>query len=127
MFIIDRPLLAPAVCFICEASPDGKWVDCVRDWEPNGFTHLNGRKYLCEGCITQAGKAIGLVEPEVYEAACENKDAALNRADDLAIRLASFEDFAKAVEIVKELFPNYVGSLKDKPNVKGRPKKTSTE
>ena len=122
MFLIDRPLLAPGVCFICEASPDGKWVDCVRDWEPNGYTHLNGRKYLCESCIIQSAKEVGMVEQDVFDAACANKDAALNRADDLAIRLASFEEFTKAVNTVKELFPEVKASIP----AKGRPKKVET-
>jgi len=105
---VNRPFQAPGVCFICEASPDGEWVDTQRFWEPNGYTHLNGRKYLCEGCITQAAKTIGHVERDVFEHACLVKDNALDRADALAIRLAQFENFADAVKRIEALFPKVV-------------------
>jgi Mg-chelatase subunit ChlI len=78
MNVVDFPNLAPSVCVVCESVPPGaSFVDTGRTFDPSAFTHLNGRKYLCESCVTDAANALDLFE-EVkapLEATVENLNA----------------------------------------------------
>lgn len=59
------PLLAPAICFICEHSPTQqageRLIDTERTFMPMGPpTRLNGRKYVCDNCVKEMGRIIGM-------------------------------------------------------------------
>jgi hypothetical protein len=63
---VDYPVLAPSVCVVCEGVPPATaFVDTLRTFDPGGYTHLNGRKYLCESCVTEAANALGLSDEAV--------------------------------------------------------------
>lgn len=58
---VDYPVLAPSVCVVCEGVPPATaFVDTERSFDPGGYTHLNGRKYLCESCVIEAAVALDL-------------------------------------------------------------------
>lgn len=61
---VSRPLLSPAICFICENSPTQeaqKVIDTTREFNPECLTRLSGRKYVCGACAEELGKAVGMV------------------------------------------------------------------
>lgn len=47
-----KPQLPPGFCFICEQSNDCRYVDTFRDFEGVVREKLDGRKYVCEGCVS---------------------------------------------------------------------------
>jgi len=60
----NENLLAPSICFICEASNPVPMVDTERTFLPQALTALNGRKYLCRGCVEDAANLFGFMAPE---------------------------------------------------------------
>lgn len=51
----DSPMIPPNICCLCELSPDRDVIDVVDtlyDFSPPSLTHLNGRKYVCEPCVS---------------------------------------------------------------------------
>lgn len=61
MEVVSYPTLAPSVCVVCEGvPPETPFVDTVRTFEPSGWTHLNGRKYLCAICVNEAAQALDI-------------------------------------------------------------------
>lgn len=54
----DTPLERPGICFLCEGEPTRERGELVVDTEhqfnPPGFSHLRGRKYVCERCVREA-------------------------------------------------------------------------
>lgn len=72
----DVPLQAPNFCFVCERSPEPEEpiVDTQRSFSSAKVrTRLDGRKYLCVGCIDEAAGLLGYVSPA---GAQQLKDAA---------------------------------------------------
>lgn len=66
MQVVDYPALAPSVCIVCEGVPPATpFVDTLRTFDPNGYTHLNGRKYVCAACVNDAAQALGLLDEAV--------------------------------------------------------------
>lgn len=66
MEVVSYPNLAPSVCVVCEGvPPETPFVDTARTFEPNGFTHLNGRKYLCAICVNEAAQALDIAADAV--------------------------------------------------------------
>lgn len=66
MEVVSYPTLAPSVCVVCEGvPPETPFVDTARTFEPNGFTHLNGRKYLCAICVSEAAQALDIASDAV--------------------------------------------------------------
>lgn len=59
MQIVTQPLQAPSICIICEQSPDSDYVDTKYVFDPPGPTHLNGKKYVCVGCVTAMANLFG--------------------------------------------------------------------
>jgi len=61
--------MSPAICFICENSPTQeaeRVIDTTREFNPECLTRLSGRKYVCEGCATEMGRAMGQVSYESF-------------------------------------------------------------
>lgn len=63
-----KPQLPPGVCFICEMSPNVRYIDTFRDFEGVVKERIDGRKYLCEECIEDGAKKFGFVTPEEFDA-----------------------------------------------------------
>jgi hypothetical protein len=103
----SRPLMSPAICFICENSPTQeaeRVIDTTREFNPECLTRLSGRKYVCEGCATEMGRAMGQVSVRQYEEVV----AELRSMEDITISLAEKLDAARDEQHVvvdaKELF-----------------------
>lgn len=94
MIPVDRVWQMPGVCFICEQTwPDGtRYVDTQRDFDPGGYTKLNGRKYICEHCIDSARKALF---PELVES--DKVDKAVGLAKAVAANLDALTKELKVV------------------------------
>jgi len=60
MKYVTGTLLPPNMCLICEESPqDMGYVDTFREIDPDHFTNLSGRKYVCTACIDQMAHLCG--------------------------------------------------------------------
>lgn len=62
-------LMVPGICFVCESAPQGRIVDTLQTFETPGPSPLNGRKYICEGCVRAAAEPLGLVSADVRDRA----------------------------------------------------------
>jgi hypothetical protein len=89
---VETCVLPPGLCFICETTPqEGDLVvDTGRNFYAAAPTNLDGRKYLCGGCISSAGKQIGLASDEALNKAAAERDIALGR-------LAALRDRCRAL------------------------------
>lgn len=103
---VDYPVLSPGVCIVCEGVPPATaFVDTLRTFDPNGYTHLNGRKYLCESCVTDAANALGLSDEAVAVVAAER--------DELADKVAELEADLDAFTAIK----NHIESFAARPSI----------
>lgn len=92
MQVTDFPTLAPSCCFICRtASSDEGYVDTHHNFDPPGITELNGRKYLCAGCVRDAASSLGLFDVEHEKVAVAQ--AAVKDAEKLLEQYAKFDAF----------------------------------
>lgn len=93
MFLRDeRPTLDPGICFICELSPESRYVDTLFNFEPDVFSALIGRKFVCESCIQTMATCIGWGDKEKIQIELDMANA----------RLRSFEEKAlKAQELLQ--------------------------
>lgn len=84
----------PALCFLCETSPQREFgvhvVDTERDFNPPALSHLSGNKYLCERCIDEAAHLLGFVRSDEI-------DTANNALNNARRSLAQFSEFAKSL------------------------------
>jgi hypothetical protein len=102
---VAYPDLAPSVCFICESvPPETPFVDTLRTFDAQTFTHLNGRKYICEVCVRDAANALDLFE--------EAKLPLLNELDKLGAEndklqqaVEAYASIASAVDVLKQTRP----------------------
>lgn len=108
MQVTDFPTLAPSCCFICRtASSQEGYVDTNHNFDPPGITELNGRKYLCTGCVRDAADALGLFDSfkeqaETFEARTKNLINALESFSDLdKLLTVVIEDRAKTIPTKK--------------------------
>lgn len=102
----SRPLLSPAVCFICENSPSQdahRVIDTRREFNPEALTRLSGRKYICEPCATEMGGAMGLVSPEQYSRVRDERDATMGDLVVVSAKLARAEESQVHVVAVNEI------------------------
>ena len=67
---------APNVCFICESFPaeGSSLVDTQRDHEYGNFRPLSGRKYVCESCVNELARVLGLSDGVRERVALETVD-----------------------------------------------------
>jgi len=67
---------APNVCFICETFPPegSSLVDTQRDHEYGNFRPLSGRKYVCESCVNELARVLGLSDGVRERVALETVD-----------------------------------------------------
>lgn len=112
----SRPLLSPAVCFICENNPsqeEHRVIDTRREFNPEALTRLSGRKYICEPCATEMGSAMGMVSATDYTAVVDdlrlselNELQLISELDaerDLKVRVVAAAEVAEAVgEMLRE-------------------------
>lgn len=98
MELIAYPELLPGICFICEGvPPETVFVDTARTFEPSGYTHLNGRKYICASCVIDAANALNI--PQDAAAVAEAKQAeAEERLLQVTIRLADYEQLDTVIK-----------------------------
>lgn len=103
MQVVDKAVHAPSVCFVCEQAPteNQKVIDTFRSFDPGVVTPLNGRKYVCEGCVETTAHLIGHVSGPVH---AEIDDAyAKARA-----RIAELEEENKSLKDFKDLADRFV-------------------
>jgi hypothetical protein len=94
--------LAPSICFICEGAPaTERAIDTGRSFITHVPTKLTGRKYICESCAREFGKAIGLVDGSELDAARGAVEEAASRLIESELRVQQLE--AVHVETLKEL------------------------
>lgn len=102
MELTTYPTLAPSVCFICEGvPPETAFVDTSRTFEPGGFTHLNGRKYVCASCGGDIASALNIqqdaqAQAEAYVAEMQE------RVNQLEADIASYEAIKGAIAQLHE-------------------------
>lgn len=101
------PLLAPAICIICEQSPTQqageRIVDTERTFIPMGPpTRLNGRKYVCDNCVKEMGRLIGMGFDSETERVRQEFD---QYRQGVAILQARIEDFANDVAHATQFVP----------------------
>ena len=85
MQVVRKASLAPGVCFICEqgweqTGDPTRFVDTKYHWEPGGYTKLNGAKYLCEHCVREAARELGIDDEMVPSHEVENLRIAAHQA-----------------------------------------------
>lgn len=69
MQLVDRPVLAPAICGVCERSwqpDDSPWVDTLSTFDVGVVTFLTGRKYVCGHCAARMALLLGFTPPEDF-------------------------------------------------------------
>ena len=101
MLAVSFPDLAPSVCIVCEGvPPETSFVDTLRTFDTHSPTHLSGRKYLCEVCVTTSAEALDLFEAVVlpHQARILEQDAEIARMKE---DIQSFADIRAAVESLK--------------------------
>lgn len=98
MDLVSYPTLAPSICIICEGvPPETPFVDTLRTFDPNGYTHLNGRKYLCLNCCNDAAQAFGLLEDAVAPVQAQSDELA-DKVAELTADVESYQAIQAAVE-----------------------------
>lgn len=83
---------APGVCFICESTPpeDQAIYDTLRNFDAGVVIPLNGRKYICKGCVSAAAEEFNFISTEAA-------DNAVKRGAESEARLASVVNYVTAV------------------------------
>lgn len=102
MQLVSFPSLAPSVCVVCEGvPPETPFVDTERTFEPNGYTHLNGRKYLCAVCVSEAATVLDISADAVAPV-----QAALDEQAQIVVQLQadveSYKNISAAIEALSE-------------------------
>lgn len=89
-------------------------IDTRREFNPPNITKLSGRKYICEGCARDFGKAIGMVENDVY---FELQHMAQDRQDEVE-RLRAELETARASQtrvVAVDDLETFISKLKPAP------------
>lgn len=107
---VNFPALAPSVCFLCEGvPPETPFVDTLRNFNPPSLTNLNGRKYVCETCISEAATAIGLFDERVAPV-----QAQVDELSDQVVQLqADIENYATVKAAIEQLSARPVVQTED--------------
>lgn len=99
MHVHDFPNLKPSVCFMCEQAPqETKFLDTMREFDPGSmFSHLSGRKYICETCARDFAHALGVFDAEKarYEEQITTLKIAMDAQEE---RLAGLEHVNAVIE-----------------------------
>jgi hypothetical protein len=115
-------LLTPAICFLCENSPQQeamKVVDTRREFNPQGLSALSGRKYFCQGCCEDLGAAMGMVKKEELLVERAYRIEAEAQVVELEGELIDARTQQNRVVAVDEI-SDYLNSLTNKPAPKPR-------
>lgn len=112
----SRPLLPPGMCWICDSSPTQeaeKVIDTRRNARPGGPTvHESVRKYICEGCARDMGKAMGMVDGEKYADAVAEVGALERALLDARAKLVEALDSQMRVVSADELTAKLLAAIK---------------
>lgn len=135
----NKNLAAPSMCLICETVPDGDFVvDTGYVLVSGGFSPYDGRKFICERCVTSAAKVFGFERGDEVEKAIIDKDYAERQFKRLVATVKDFaEQIASAVEapgVVDEVKAEPAGfsdggdkPVEEKPKPKPKPKAKKDE
>lgn len=85
---------APGICFVCECAPQADVVDTNANFTAGFPSSLEGRKYICRGCVEGAAVQLGLVSAEARDKAM---DAAVVADAKRVAVLDAVREFAQAV------------------------------
>lgn len=96
--IEGKPQLPPGMCFICEQSNPVRYIDTFRDFEGIVREKLDGRKYVCEECVTEFAKKLGFVTPDLHSEVHYFALKEQARADELQHELKKFEDLKSVLD-----------------------------
>lgn len=69
---------APGLCFVCETAPQAGVVDTLQNFTPGFPSNLDGRKYICDGCVKSAAEACGFYASDDVAAANAKAEAAVS-------------------------------------------------
>lgn len=100
-----RPLKEPGICFICEATPQQdveRVVNTMRYFTPGPITKLSGTKYVCEGCATDLGKSMGLVDRDQYDDVCDLVSSLTQEIIEKDRKLSALESLQAAIAELKQ-------------------------
>ena len=99
--IEGKPFLAPGMCFICELSNPVRYVDTFRDFEGVVRERLDGRKYVCEECVTEFAKHLGFVTPKEAKGLVEEIRRLEGNLADATEQIAAFKDLKSALDVLR--------------------------
>ena len=85
MHVVPKATLPPGFCFICAQSWEvtgdpTRFVHTDFIFEPGGYTNHNGIKYLCEHCVREAAKLLGIEDEYIPADTAENLRVAAQEA-----------------------------------------------
>lgn len=115
--IEGKPQLPPGLCFICEQSNPVRYIDTFRDFEGIVREKLDGRKYVCEECVTEFAKKFGFVTPKEHSAVFGQLKAVQDEFAKLEEAFKQYGDLKAIVEsiggkIIVEVAPKKVAATK---------------
>lgn len=99
--IEGKPFLAPGMCFICELSNPVRYVDTFRDFEGVVRERLDGRKYVCEECVTEFAKHLGFVTPKDRDKFYEQIKHMSAEIAELQKELKAFRELNAALDVLR--------------------------
>lgn len=88
----ERPTLDPGICFICEMAPETRYVDTLFNFEPDVFSALIGRKFVCENCVTEMARLIGFGDKEKIATELEQAQLRIRSLEEKAFRAQAVLD-----------------------------------
>jgi len=87
----SRPLLPPGTCWTCANSPQQeamKVIDTRRNTQAGGaLSHASNRIYICEPCVIQLGKALGMASAAEHESVVQSVGGWGARVAELEVEL----------------------------------------
>lgn len=88
----ERPTLEPGICFICELAPESRYVDTLFNFEPDVFSALIGRKFVCEHCIVEMARLIGYGDKERIQVELDMANTRIRDLEEKAFRAQALLD-----------------------------------
>lgn len=115
MQVVDFPHLAPSVCVVCESANEGTpMVDTARNLEVGGWP-MNGRKYLCHVCASDAAHALGVFDKER-----DSLNATIHSA---GAEIEALKDRIEELTHIEAAIERLSAKPKPEPRKKAEPKK----
>jgi len=95
MEIVDKPIHEPGVCYLCEGTNEGGYIDTLNNFDYGPQPYMNGRKYVCRPCVVEMAVMFGLAPPEQV-ASLKHDAAAAKQA------LAEAEAKLNAAQVIQD-------------------------